>query len=246
MEIVIIRGLARWSKHWGDFPKYLKSVKAIKKVIAPDNIGTGEHYLEPASTQIKDYVDHIRNSLPKTKKERLVLGVSLGGMIATHWAYHYPEELKGLITVNTSYGKLSHSLKRLRPKAALEFSKIATSTSTLKTEKGILRLVSNKDSSEQETLLGGWMDATKQTPMKFQNIAKQLIAAKTFKGFNVPCPIPMLVVASRGDRLCHWECSESIAQHCGATFRIHETSGHEIPLDEPEWLSSVITDWIEK
>ena len=246
MEIILIRGLARWSKHWGDFPKHLKSLKAITKIITPDNLGTGEYLDKPATTDMKDYVDHIRNSLPKTKKKRFVLGVSLGGMIATHWAYHYPEELKGLIVINTSYGKLSSPLKRLRPKAALQFAKMGTANTTKKMEQSILNLVSNQSQEKQDSLLDDWMKAAEETPMKMKDIAKQLFAAKSFKGFHVPCPIPMLVVASRGDGLCHWECSESIAQHCGATFRIHETSGHEIPLDEPEWLSGVIKDWIEQ
>jgi hypothetical protein len=42
-----------------------------------------------------------------------------------------------------------------------------------------------------------------------------------------------------------YRCSLKLAQTWGGDYRQHETAGHDLPLDEPEWLAQVIKQWFD-
>ena len=48
--------------------------------------------------------------------------------------------------------------------------------------------------------------------------------------------IPYLVLASKADRFTNYKCSERLAEKYNATLRLHEKAGHDLPLDDPQWI----------
>ncbi len=55
--------------------------------------------------------------------------------------------------------------------------------------------------------------------------------------------IPILVIGSKGDRMVSPSCIEKLHKHFGGDLIWHPTSGHGLPLDEPEWLSETVAKW---
>lgn len=55
---------------------------------------------------------------------------------------------------------------------------------------------------------------------------------------------PVLIVSSLDDRLVDYRCSRELAQTWYADYVEHERAGHDLPLDEPEWLTSIIKQWL--
>jgi pimeloyl-ACP methyl ester carboxylesterase len=53
----------------------------------------------------------------------------------------------------------------------------------------------------------------------------------------------MLVLASLGDRLVSPGCSRRIASRWALPIRLHPTAGHDLPLDDPEWVVQQVLGW---
>jgi hypothetical protein len=55
-----------------------------------------------------------------------------------------------------------------------------------------------------------------------------------------------LVLSSLHDRLVHVSCSDKIAAHLGAKHERHPLAGHDLPLDDPLWLTDRLRDFRER
>ena len=53
-----------------------------------------------------------------------------------------------------------------------------------------------------------------------------------------------LLLASRGDRLVHWKCSSTLEQRWQWTLKLHPDAGHDLVLDEPEWILRQLAEWL--
>jgi pimeloyl-ACP methyl ester carboxylesterase len=49
------------------------------------------------------------------------------------------------------------------------------------------------------------------------------------------------VIWSEKDRLVSSHCSQNIAKKFDASCFTHPTAGHDLPLDEPEWLTQILS-----
>jgi predicted alpha/beta hydrolase family esterase len=54
----------------------------------------------------------------------------------------------------------------------------------------------------------------------------------------------VLVLASLGDGLVDPACSWRMAKAWGVELRLHASAGHDLPLDDPEWVARQAADWI--
>ena len=55
--------------------------------------------------------------------------------------------------------------------------------------------------------------------------------------------VPILLLASLGDRLVSPRCSERIARAWNAPLRMRPDAGHDLPLDDPDWVLGQLLDW---
>ena len=60
--------------------------------------------------------------------------------------------------------------------------------------------------------------------------------------------VPALVLASVGDNLVSWRCSEAIAKRLALPLKLHEgtgtdAAGHDLPLDAPDWVCAQVNAW---
>ena len=61
----------------------------------------------------------------------------------------------------------------------------------------------------------------------------RLISTSHFK--NKPdCRV--LVLASKNDRLVNYQCSLKTAKDWACELHIHQTAGHDLPLDDTNWI----------
>jgi len=76
------------------------------------------------------------------------------------------------------------------------------------------------------------------------NILRQLRAAITCRAAPTPPSIPVLLLSGHHDRLVNAECSLALAQRWGCDIRLHPTAGHDIPLDDGEWVARQVREWL--
>jgi hypothetical protein len=51
------------------------------------------------------------------------------------------------------------------------------------------------------------------------------------------------MINSLGDRLAHESCSTAIASKLSVPLITHPDAGHDLPMDDPEWLISQFKNW---
>ncbi|MCK5191550.1 MAG: alpha/beta hydrolase, partial [Methylococcales bacterium] len=169
-----------------------------------------------------------------------LIAISMGGMIAIDWMNRYPTEIKSTVLINTSLRNYSPFYQRLRWQT---YPSIINHLfrHTEQIEQLILTLTSNTHENNAE-LLKSWNQWRKQYPISNINTLNQLLAAAKFSSKIKPLH-PLLIVASKKDRLVDYRCSLALQNAWQVDYQEHDTAGHDLPLDEPYWMAQTIHQW---
>ncbi|GGP27199.1 alpha/beta fold hydrolase [Silvimonas amylolytica] len=240
---VLLRGLGREARHWGDFPWVLASALGGVQVHAPDLPGNGRWWQERSGLSIKAQREHLREQLATQLAQGPVnvLALSLGGMVALDWASHQPEEIERLVLVNTSMAGIAPFWRRLRWQRYPALLRLVWPSLALR-ERAILALTSNLP-GRREAALPHWLAWQREAPVSATNLLRQLLAAARFQPPALWPGCPTLVVTSAQDRLVDPFCSVQLARAAGWPLQINGHAGHDLPLDDPYWLAHIVAQW---
>ncbi|WP_457307042.1 alpha/beta fold hydrolase, partial [Polaromonas sp. P5_E6] len=112
MTWVLLRGLTREARHWGDFPLQLQEAtgRSPGQIITLDLPGNGKWCGQRSPLSVEEMVEAVRRQLAAqgVRPPYAVLAMSLGGMAAASWAQRYPDEISRLVLVNTSMRPHAH------------------------------------------------------------------------------------------------------------------------------------------
>lgn len=232
---ILLRGLVRGRGHWGDFSERVQKAFPRDQFEFLDLPGNGERHLETSPFAIKDYVEDLRNrsELLKSGPVHLV-GISLGGMIVTEWMRRHAEEIVKGFLICTSSAKHSPSHLRFFPQNILHFAPLFLSRDPHKYEEVVLSLNSNNQERRAEQL-DRFVDYTRRFPVRRLNFFRQIFAASQYD-FPEKAPGDVVLMGSHGDRLVSPTCTLDIASAWELKAEMHPWAGHEIPLDDPEWV----------
>lgn len=258
LKIVLLRGLAREAEHWRSFPEQLQAQFAHRfvdqslTILTPDFPGCGVLHDQSALSSIAAMTDQLRSFLnssaqnenqnePKQTQKLLLVGLSMGGMVALDYAQRFADEVEGIVLINSSTGA-DLLWRRLKPAVWLRVPFILSAPIFLR-EQWILKLVSN----DRETWVDNcnhWQQIQRRHPVSRQTFKTMLKAASRFKPPKT-CSVPGLVLSSDNDHLVSPLCSGSIAATYGWPIHTHPEAGHDLALDAPNWVVSQMLDWLE-
>jgi pimeloyl-ACP methyl ester carboxylesterase len=252
MNAVFFRGFARESAHWGNFIPKFQAVFPHVRILCMDTPGNGIHYEESSPLTIGETVDRCRAELLKRHPDlfesgaapTFVFGISLGGMIAIDWMCRYPNELQAGIVVSTSLSGFSSVQERLSLNGMKKVLQIFVSKNQDARNQHTLEMISSNPASHQD-ILGDWKRISDARPISAANAIRQLIAASRYRSPKKPQQ-PLLILSSRGDRMVNPKCSDRIAETWKLEHHVHPTAGHDIPLDDPDWVIQQSKDWLSK
>lgn len=238
MNWLLIRGLAREKRHWGNFPNTIKENFSDAQVLSLEIPGVGKKYKEKSLLSIDENVYHLREEFIKNKKTSkdpwCILAISMGGMFAMRWAYLFPQDFNHIFIINSSSSGLSPLWERLTPHALKQFVKIALMNNNYQREERVFELTLSRSDIKEETatLWGKYAD---QSPVSIPNFLRQIYSASKFK---IPSQIktPITVLCGEEDKLASPICSEKLAKHFNCDIFKAQSCGHDIPLDRPNWL----------
>jgi pimeloyl-ACP methyl ester carboxylesterase len=233
---VLLRGLTREARHWGRFPQDLQAASG-EVVHALDLPGNGALWREASPWHVDGMVASARAQLQAqgAAPPYRLLAMSLGAMVATAWAWQHPQELAGGVLLNTSMRPHGRFTQRLRPRQYPRLLALALRPAQDPAwEATVLRITSNRPAPEG--LLRLWEAWRRAGPVSRANALRQLVAAARFRVPDGPPPVPLRVLASRGDGLVDPACSRRLAQAWGCGFAEHPWAGHDLPLDDPDWV----------
>jgi pimeloyl-ACP methyl ester carboxylesterase len=249
---ILLRGLGREAGHWDGFPQALRAAFPGATVLTPDLPGCGSRHREVAPASVPALAEAVRQSVDAatiTPGDRVaapktwLLGLSLGAMVALEWARLHPYEIAGVVLVNGSSGRLSPFWRRMRPAALLGLARALLAPSLARREERIFAITSTRP-DRADVAVAAWVALAEAHPVRAANLGRLLLAAATYRPLPGPLAGPAsLVVVGAGDRLAHPTCSGRLADALAAPLAVHPTAGHELPLDDPEWLVAQLVSW---
>lgn len=234
-NLLAIRGLTRGNVHWGHFPNTLKKLFPHIELDLAEIPGNGTCFNETTPTDVEEVISSIRRKFKFDGKKFYIMGISLGGMVGLKWAELFPEEVLGVLPVNASLGQFSPFHKRLQPIQYSQLGKTLFERDLLKREKIVLGITSN-NLAAGEQFLPEFSEFSKKHPIKHTNFVRQLLLASKIKLQKKPV-VPVKIIYSQNDRLVHPSCSRAIANAFNLQASVHPEAGHDIPIDDPQWLA---------
>lgn len=246
---VLLRGLSRASGHWGVFPEHLQRELAVLqptvRLVALDLPGTGTFRRQASPTQVSAIVDACRNELQRQgiQGPLSLVGMSLGAAVLTDWANRYPAEVESGVLINPSLRPFSELFRRSRPLNYLELLLLSLSRfSARMREERVLSLTTRL--TPTQAVIDHWVELQRQYPLGVRNTVRQLLASRRYRASRTRPAAPMLLLCSKGDKLVDWRCSQAMSRAWGAPLRLHTKAGHDLPLDDPQWVARAVAEWL--
>lgn len=241
--IILLRGLTREQRHWGEFVPLLQQQLPDTAIYTPDIPGNGSLFLSSSPTTISGMTAALRQQRqaygPTTGVHLVAL--SMGGMIALDWMTRYPQEIHSAVLINCSLRGLAPFYRRLRWQNYLRLLRLCLQAGAQR-EQTLLQLTANLRATDTDTL-HHWQQWQKQYPVSLRNTLRQLLAAARFRPTAAPIK-PLLILAAQQDRLVDYRCSLRLQQTWQAPLHLHPSAGHDLALDDPHWLSQEIQTWL--
>lgn len=242
---ICLRGLTREAAHWGRFAELFRAAQPDDRVLMIDLPGNGVLHDQRSPATVADMATACCAELARQGVEGPVhlLAMSLGAMVATQWALDAPEQVAACVLINTSFRPYSPFTHRLRPRNYGTLLRLMCWPATPEAmEAAILRITSNH-AEARRGVLADWVAIRRARPVSAGNALRQLLAAARFRApAQAPCRQTLLLNSAR-DGLVDAACSQAIAQAWGCPLRQHPDAGHDLPLDDPEWVVRAVRDW---
>jgi pimeloyl-ACP methyl ester carboxylesterase len=71
------------------------------------------------------------------------------------------------------------------------------------------------------------------------------LAAARFSAPEKP-EVPLLILAGARDRMVWPGCSRRLARAWNADFALHPAAGHDLPLDDGDWVAKEVRHWLAR
>jgi pimeloyl-ACP methyl ester carboxylesterase len=246
-QIFLIIGLTKESAHWDDtFVAKLKEYFETDEVVGIDLPGSGKFLNQKSPISIPEIVKLTRQNYAQQfeqERERILVSISLGGMVSTEWVNQFPNDFNKFVIINSSFKGFSPVYKRVQPQSMPTFFKILVAPTEERKEDLIIKMCSNNEKAHNETF-DKWVEIAIARPMSKENMIRQTLAASRYTPKNKP-EIPTYIIAAKHDKLAHYTCSQALYDSWGGDFKLIDDPkvGHGMHVDMPEGLAKMIADW---
>lgn len=242
---VLLRGLMRHSGHWGTFGEKLQQQYPSSKILLLDLPGNGTKCHLSTPTNAEEIIEVLREEVHRAlgKTPFHFLGMSLGAIVGLKCAERWPQSFLSLIAINPSLKQCSKPWQRLRPQSLFGVTAAIFAKDPLFREKIILHLTSTMNSSKHGPLAQCFADFDLRWPPKRLNFLRQIALASRIQ-LTKPLDVPMAIFASAQDHLVSSVCSINMAEAFSSHLEVHPTAGHDLVLDDPDWVIDKINSFI--
>ncbi|GMQ46569.1 alpha/beta fold hydrolase [Vibrio sp. 10N] len=244
VPIVLVRGLLREAGHWHLMVDALKRLDNELLILTPNVPGNGCLYHETSPMQIELMLEPLLEQLPSHIERYHVVAISMGSMLASHWAHLYGDKVASLTLINPSFARYSpiHQRFNLRAIPKLLSAKLQGRRAF---EKAILD-ITFPDHVTNPSILAYHLALNSKHPVKFCNAIRQLIAAAKFVGPSLPPRCPTQVITSKHDKLVRSQAGQAVANGWNVHHRSFYSDAHDLPADSPTELADYLYQWLKK
>lgn len=237
--VVLVQGIGLDGRMWIGLPGAL--LKSGFCVITPDTRGTGYSDTPLPPYRMRDLADDLADVIRHAREgPAIVVGLSLGGMIAQHLALRSPKLVRGLVLAATTCG-LPHGRQANLHALALIFRTLGGDE---RVKQQVARLLVHRRSLEKNPrIFSSWIEQIQRSPRQPRGMLGQLLAAvghsTGFSLHRITCPT--VVLAGDDDRVIPPDNASIIARRIpGAELVMLPDAGHVFPLEVPAALPDAI------
>ncbi len=248
-DIFVVLGLSREQGHLPkDFNDKMKVHFPHATVHYMDLPGAGVNFQESVPDSIAGMVDFLRKKneshFSHKNKKRLIIATSLAGMVEAEWLVRYPQDFDAGVMIASSFKETCDFFERTQIITLMRMMNIVISVSPKRSETLTAKINFN-DKELRSEMIEQNIEVQKLHPMTKKNLINQVSAAKKYE-LHDQIKTPLLIMGSKADRLVTPACIQKTSEFFGASLRMHETSGHGIPVEATDWMLDNIKEWLDK
>jgi pimeloyl-ACP methyl ester carboxylesterase len=244
--VLLLRGLARSSRHWLGFDDELAK---RYQVITTDARGLGQSTARMKFTQgVPDMADDAVKVLDAAGVGAAhVVGVSLGGMVTMAMGIHHRARVRTMVVINSSIAG-SGSL-RLTPRGVLAIARGLT-TGSVHDELADVLVPFTRDAAERAAMIDRWREIeAAESGMGVYTAIRQIGAALRFRVARAlrTVDVPALVVYGTDDAFVPTRNSQVIYD-CLPNARLVKLAGagHEAMISHRTELAQIIDEFLKE
>lgn len=241
--VILVQGLGLSSRFWFDIPRDIShDPQNPRTAVVLDNRGAGRSDRPSGFVGITRMADDVMAVLDACAINRaVVVGISMGGMIAMHAAVRHPGRVSGMVLLATTPGLPHGRLPTLRALAALLYVPFVKRGRRVRMVDRLLLPEHELDRAAQ--FFRRWPEAFRQDPISPQMFFTQLAGAAAHSvGFHlrrVQCPT--VVVTGEEDILIPPSNARAIAKRIPrAHLEVLPRVAHAIPMQEPDIIQRML------
>jgi pimeloyl-ACP methyl ester carboxylesterase len=247
---LLLRGLGREAEHWHDVPQALERAFGLSpgSVLCLDLPGTGTETHRSSPWTLGRTLEDIRQRWHEARSDDGapwgLVGISLGGMLVLEWTHRHPQDVAAVVAINPSDRRSGLWIERLRWQALPLMLRIAITRDLTRREELVLRLTTGVlAGARRKAILDERIAMARRNPTRAASVVRQLVAA-AFWTAPTRVAVPGLVVGADGDRMVSPLCPIRLARNLDLPFTSHPKGGHDLPVDDPEWVCGRIVEWM--
>lgn len=234
--VMLIQGLGLSGDFWFDLPQRLATNdERPYRVIIPDNRGTGRSELPTRPFLMSHLADDLAAILAAEDiAQAYICGISLGGMVAQHFALNHAARVKGLLLMATTPGLPHGRLPPLRSMASLLTLPLVLKPGTQPRQLVNLMLPPSVQHRADE-LFAGWLDAVADNRIAPRTFLAQFLAGalhSTGRRLH-EVRVPTEIVTGANDVVIQPTNSQVLARRIrDARLEVLAEVGHAIPVQD--------------
>lgn len=240
--VVLLHGLGLSSRFWFDLPQLLATDgDGPRRVIAIDNRGTGRSDKPRPPWTMATMADDVAAVLDHAGADgAIVVGISMGGMIAQHVALRHRARVRGLVLLATTPGFLAGAL----PEPASLYRLLSIPFGGRRASRNLARLLLPESKwGRAREIFAEWPKAMREDSTPPATFAAHFFAASTHfvapRLERIDCPV--LVVAGAEDGLIPKKNSEALARRIPrAELEVLPETGHAVFAEDRDLLLRLV------
>jgi 3-oxoadipate enol-lactonase len=234
-DVVLVQGLGLSSRFWFEQPELLvNDPDHHRRVLLLDNRGTGKSDKPRPPYRMAQMADDVIAAMDAAGMRRaVVVGISMGGMIAQHVALRHPTRVDGLVLLATTPGLPHGRLPGVRALATLISMPLLFPRGGARLLADILLTKAQVPNARE--LMRDWPAALREDRIPPLAFVGQLAAiALHSTGFRLrKLDVPVVVVGAKHDLLVPAICSEKLAALIPhAELEMLADAAHGIPITD--------------
>lgn len=245
---ILLGGVGRECARWADAPQVLlqqlRLIEPASQLRLLDLPGTGRYWRERSPARVGELVEGLRARVQSLDGPLGLVSSSVGAALAVEWARRHPQDLAALVLISPVLRPFTPLLRAVRPGLwPTLFALLMGRRSPLALDERLFASTTNRR-ADVVALDSEWRRLRDEHPVMLRNVWAQGLAVWRYEASRRRPHGRVLLLTGHADQWFDWRISQAISRAWGAALRVHPDAGHDLLLDDPDWVARSLVEWL--